>query len=195
VKKFTNYFYLLNGYFIRMPLLYNHHVHNFRNAGFTLVELMVVVAIIGILTAIAVPNFKKYQAKSKQSEAKIQLAAIYSVEVSAQADYDSFATCLTDIGYDQPPRGYYTAGFNAAFTSGVTTRGATCSSSNYVAPTKTLQANTALAAVAGTDLDYTTPTSSTFKAGDTGNISPGKTTFDKWTIDEKKTISNSAVGY
>ena len=42
--------------------------------GFTLVELMVVVAIIGVLTSVAIPNFKRYQAKSKTSEAKIQLA-------------------------------------------------------------------------------------------------------------------------
>jgi type IV pilus assembly protein PilA len=46
--------------------------------GFTLVELMVVVAIIGVLSAVAVPNFKKYQAKSKSSEAKLQLSAAYT---------------------------------------------------------------------------------------------------------------------
>jgi len=164
--------------------------------GFTLVELMVVVAIIGILTAIAVPNFKKYQAKSKQTEAKIQLSAIYSVEVSAQADYDSFGTCLTDIGYDQPPRGYYTAGFGAAFTTGITARGATCASSAYVAPTNLLKANTGGTSVSGAaDLDSVTPTSSSFRAGASGNISSARTTLDKWSIDEKKTISNSTVGY
>jgi len=38
-----------------------------RQDGFTLVELMVVVAIIGLLSAVAVPNFKKYQAKAKTS--------------------------------------------------------------------------------------------------------------------------------
>lgn len=48
-----------------------------RQDGFTLVELMVVVAIIGLLSAVAIPNFKKYQAKAKTSEAK-PLCHIYS---------------------------------------------------------------------------------------------------------------------
>ena len=47
-----------------------------RKRGFTLIELMIVVAIIGILAAIAIPNFIKFQAKSKQSEAKTNLKAI-----------------------------------------------------------------------------------------------------------------------
>ncbi len=46
--------------------------------GFTLIELMIVVAIIGILAAIAIPNFLKFQAKSKQSEAKSNLGAIFT---------------------------------------------------------------------------------------------------------------------
>ncbi len=63
--------------------------------GFTLVELMIVVAIIGILSAVAVPNFKRYQAKSKTSEAKIQLAAAYTAEQSFYGDFGIFGNCLS----------------------------------------------------------------------------------------------------
>lgn len=85
------------------------------NDGFTLVELMVVVSIIGILSAVAIPNFKSYQAKSKTSEAKLQLASMYSAETALQSDYDAFATCLGYAGYSAPTRGnYYSLGFPAA---------------------------------------------------------------------------------
>ncbi len=50
--------------------------------GFTLIELMIVVAIIGILAAIAIPNFLTYQLKSRQSEARTNLGGIRSSESS-----------------------------------------------------------------------------------------------------------------
>jgi type IV pilus assembly protein PilA len=55
-------------------------------SGFTLIELMIVVAIIGILAAIAIPNFLQYQMKSRQSEAKTNLQAIRTSEISFQAE-------------------------------------------------------------------------------------------------------------
>lgn len=49
-----------------------------NNKGFTLIELMIVVAIVGILAAIAIPNFLNYQAKAQQAEAKANLGAMYT---------------------------------------------------------------------------------------------------------------------
>jgi len=53
-----------------------------KQEGFTLIELMIVVAIIGILAAIAIPNFLQYQMKSRQSEAKTNLGAIRTSQLS-----------------------------------------------------------------------------------------------------------------
>jgi len=60
--------------------------------GFTLIELMIVVAIIGILAAIAIPNFLKFQAKSKMSEAKTNLGAIYTGQLSFFGEQNSYGS-------------------------------------------------------------------------------------------------------
>ena len=67
--------------------------------GFTLIELMIVVAIIGILAAIAIPNFIKFQARSKQSEAKANLKAIFTAEKAFYQEKDKFSSYTGDIGF------------------------------------------------------------------------------------------------
>lgn len=159
--------------------------------GFTLIELMVVVAIIGILSAIAVPNFKKYQAKAKQSEAKIQLAAIYSTEVGAIADFDSYGTCLTDLGYEASPRGYYYVGWTTAYVTAVAAR-TTCASAASLPPGTPLKSGAAAAAAVG-NLYTNTMTATTFTASAAGNISAAL--FDTWTITDAKALVNQPGGY
>lgn len=99
-----------------------------KEQGFTLVELMVVVAIIGILSAVAVPNFKKYQAKSKTSEAKLQLSASYTAEQSFYSDFDTYNTCLQFMGYNplnEVATRYYAVGFGSDIV--------TCAACNTIA--------------------------------------------------------------
>jgi type IV pilus assembly protein PilA len=79
-----------------------------KQEGFTLIELMIVVAIIGILAAIAIPNFLTYQLKSRQAEAKTNLQAIKTSEVSFQAERGCYVGIATEVGQAAPAAGVKT---------------------------------------------------------------------------------------
>ncbi|MEK6537641.1 MAG: prepilin-type N-terminal cleavage/methylation domain-containing protein, partial [Nitrospirota bacterium] len=70
-----------------------------REKGFTLIELMIVVAILGILAAIAIPNFMRFQAKSKQSEAKTNLGAIGTTAEAWRTEKDTYIATVAELGW------------------------------------------------------------------------------------------------
>ena len=69
----------------------NSVIHNLKKReGFTLIELMIVVAIIGILAAIAIPNFIKFQLRAKAGESKVNLAGMRTAQESYFADAGTY---------------------------------------------------------------------------------------------------------
>ncbi len=76
--------------------------------GFTLIELMIVVAIIGLLAALAIPNFLKFQARSKQSEAKANLKSVFTAQKSYYGDKQMYLDLLNVIGFEPEFNNRYT---------------------------------------------------------------------------------------
>jgi type IV pilus assembly protein PilA len=67
------------------PLYFCH-----KDKGFSLVELTIVVAIIGVLAALAIPNFMSSSAKAKQNEAQLILKQIYEMQHTYRQDKDTY---------------------------------------------------------------------------------------------------------
>jgi type IV pilus assembly protein PilA len=180
---------------------------------------MVVVAIIGILAAVGIPSFKTYQAKSKTAEARVHLAAIYSAETTFQAEFDTYSSCLSVMGYNpsaEQANRYY-APFVEEIGGGNTTivaraNGAISCNLGMGGPFyagksvgamvfNTSCPNCGMTLMIGSDratpYPYVAADGSTFVAGAPGYISPTNSYagYDYWTINQSKNLVHQKTGY
>ena len=90
--------------------------------GFTLIELMIVVAILGILAAIAYPSYLEYVQKSRRSDALAALTDMALLQEKFRASCPTYAasvgaTCASGVTYDASstsPDGYYNLSVSSA---------------------------------------------------------------------------------
>ena len=85
-----------------------------KKRGFSLIELMIVVAIIAFLSMISVPSFLRFLAKTKRSEAYINLRSLYMAQKNYWIEHGTYTTTLNGqdgLGWKPEGKLQYTYGF------------------------------------------------------------------------------------
>lgn len=100
-----------------------------RQAGFTLVELLIAVVVVGILAAVALPSFVDSVRKSRRTDAFAALSAVQQAQERWRSNRAAYASSLTAAATDDPPglglpgasaKGYYTLAISDATATGYT---------------------------------------------------------------------------
>ena len=70
-----------------------------RSSGFSLVELMIVVVVIALLAAIAIPSYSNYMLKSRRVDGVSFLTEVAGEQIRFSSEYNRFATTMAELGY------------------------------------------------------------------------------------------------
>jgi type II secretory pathway pseudopilin PulG len=146
-------------------------------AGFTVVEIAVVIGVITILAALAAPQYQKYRNRSRQTEAKLALGTIYIFERQFITDQGSFTLCLREAGYVPEAsataaryyaEGFYPGGGNVCGKDGTRVCNGFQYAQQAAAPAASLAVNDTICAV-GMGNPLTTTISTAYGANVKGN--------------------------
>ena len=89
--------------------------------GFSLIELMVAVVVVGILAAIAFPAYTKYVQRSRRADATATLGALQQAQERYRANQRAYTDTLSTLNFsDVSPQGHYTIAITAAGPTGYT---------------------------------------------------------------------------
>ncbi len=158
-----------------------------KERGFTLIELMIVVAILGILAAIAIPNFMRFQAKSRQSEAKTNLGAIGVTAESFRAESTTgyVVAAIGDLGWSPQGTTRYSYWYDVGGTATIFTYPAASYSGGVIDLTAVTGCNRSTAPT----VTAVATTATTFTAGAKGEID-NDVICDEWSYTEARALNN-----
>lgn len=145
-------------------------------SGFSLMELMVVVAIIGILAAFSVPNYYRYLAKAKQTEVALNLASLHTAQQLYFLEHNCYSTDLVALGWEPSGRksnlSHYSYGFKGK------------EGAHYFKGASNIECD---------KFPETHANQNSFVACAAADLQ-GKGVLDIWTIDESKKVSHVSNG-
>ncbi len=184
-------------YFTSMVSALNSYISNQSKAknskGFSLIELMIAVAIIGMLAAIAIPNFNEFAKRARHAEAKTNLSAIYSAEKAYQAEYQMYSSVLNSIGFSTNGFLYFNVGFDYLYgpapdaPPGTPSCLSVCPKTNCGSYATWECIASALNSLDGTVI--ATATSNTFRATAHAHFTPSPSDAYTFSIDHNKRLS------
>ena len=169
------------------------------SSGFTLIEIVMIMTLIGILAAIAIPNFIKMQSRSKQAEARANLKAFFVAEKGYFANADTYSNLISIIAFAPERDNRYCYDVGGGASPVWQSRTTSVTGTDTVPPTQTsIMADTFKYASVGITSVMTSTVTATVTSGQNGTFIAsavsnldGDPTLDQWSISSYN--RNSAV--